>query len=587
MRLLRLAYRHGRGLSWVILSLALVGVFVLGTIGVRKHLAATAPDNTYSLTTQIFFVLQMLGLDWGGIPEPVSWELEIARLLAVLVFLGAVTKALVAFLRRPLERFWLKYFTRQHSIVCGLGDKGSHIAQQLLDRGELVAIVERDEGLSAVAELRNRGAIVVNGDASHSDVLRNIGIHRSRRVIVTCGDDAMNLGVGSLATRSIKAHPDPNSAIVHIHCTDPAAFELFRVAHETPSGNHTAADVKRFNIPENAARLLLEAYPLDRVPVRPDAEDFVQLLILGRSAEAESLLLHAAGLAHCANLSVPRIVVIAPDADRWEKSLRFRFPRIDHACRLSFVGRELCHPETYSELDLLLAEQHALSTILIAPEDEGDALPLAARLPAVAAARGVRVFLRTHLEDTLTGPEKHADAGIEFVTFGNLKDACDLESVLQDGLDRQAKVMHAAYEKKALADGRSPATTPAIRPWASLAETYRQSNRRNADHIPVKLRAIGCVAVSAQGAATSPTSFSAEEVEIMARMEHARWNADRWLDGWQYGPKRDNMLKIHPNLVSWEDLDEATKDYDREAVRQIPAMLAEVGKVVTRSARAS
>lgn len=583
MRLLRLAFRHGRGLSWAFLLLALVGVFVLGTIGVRKHLAATDPEHTYSLTTLVFLVLQMLGLDWGGVPEPVSWELEIARVLAVLVFLGAVAKAVLAFLRRPLEGFWLKYFARNHSIVCGLGDKGARIAQQLLDRGDFVAIVERHEELSAVAELRSRGAIVVTGDAAHADVLRSLSVHRSRRVVVTCGDDGTNLGVGSVAARSSKSKPGKTAPLVHIHCTDPAAFELFKAAQETPSVNHTAADVKRFSIPENAARLLLAAYPLDRLQVRSDSQDFVQLLILGRSPEADSMLLHAAGLAHCANLAAPAITVIAPDADLWEHSLRFRFPRIDNACRLSFVRRELCHPETYAELDRLLSDPKAISTVAIAPDDGRDTLPLAARLPAVAAARGVRVFLRTNLEDTLTCPRNQAGVGIEFVTFDTLDNACDLESVLQEGLDRQAKVMHGAYEKKALADGRSPATTPAIRPWAALAETYRQSNRRNADHIPVKLRAIGRVAEAAPGTGVPAADFTPDEIEIMARMEHTRWNADRWLDGWQFGPTRDNALKIHPNLVSWEELDEKTKDYDREAVRQIPAMLSAISNVITKT----
>jgi hypothetical protein len=583
MRLLRLGYRRIRGLTWLLFAIALVGVFVLGTTGVRQHLAVTEPDQTYSPTTVVFFVLQMLGLDWGAVPEPVSWQLETARVLAVFVFLGAIIKTVLAFLKRPLEGFWLKHLARGHSIVCGLGDKGSRIARQLLDRGELVVVIERNEALSAVDELRKRGAIVVVGDALHPDIMRSTGVARCRRLLATCGDDAMNLGVGAIAAAATKQRAGPAVPTIHVHCMDPVAFDLFRLRDATTAPGETTFETKRFNIPENAARLLLDTHPLDRETIGADSPRFIQLITIGRSSEAESILIHTAALAHCANLSSPRITVIAPDAAHWSESLRFRFPQIMNACALEFVQRDLCHPETRFDIERLLSDENAVSTLVIAPENGQDVLTIAARLPAVAAARGARVFIRTCHTASLLDSSGDTTEGPQFVPFDTLQRACELDLVLQDGLDRQAKVMHAAYEKKALADGRSPITTPSIRPWALLAETYRQSNRRNADHIPVKLRAVGRAAVPANATSRPESAFSAEEIEILARMEHARWNADRWLDGWQFGIPRNDALKIHDNLVPWEHLDERTKDYDREAVRQIPAMLAEVGKVVVAS----
>ena len=81
--------RHLRGLSWVPIGIALVAVFVLGTIGrVEKHLAATDPENPHSKTTIAFFVLQSLGLDWRRCLRADWRELEAARVLAVTVFFG-------------------------------------------------------------------------------------------------------------------------------------------------------------------------------------------------------------------------------------------------------------------------------------------------------------------------------------------------------------------------------------------------------------------------------------------------------------------------------------------------------------------
>jgi hypothetical protein len=121
-----------------------------------------------------------------------------------------------------------------------------------------------------------------------------------------------------------------------------------------------------------------------------------------------------------------------------------------------------------------------------------------------------------------------------------------------------------------------------MRPWEKLSEAYREANRHQADHIPVKLRAVGC-ATAAISDLRSPAEWTDGEVEILAAMEHARWNANRWLEGWRLGP-RDDGRKTHPKLVPWADLDEPTRQYDRDAVRQIPELLKLVGQKVVRLA---
>jgi len=60
-----------------------------------------------------------------------------------------------------------------------------------------------------------------------------------------------------------------------------------------------------------------------------------------------------------------------------------------------------------------------------------------------------------------------------------------------------------------------------------------------------------------------------------ANMEHRRWNADRLLSGWTYGKDRDDELKIHDNLVDWEDLPDGIKNKDIETINNIPKILKE------------
>ena len=52
-------------------------------------------------------------------------------------------------------------------------------------------------------------------------------------------------------------------------------------------------------------------------------------------------------------------------------------------------------------------------------------------------------------------------------------------------------------------------------------------------------------------------------LEAMAKNVHEIWAQERINQGWTYGEKRDDALKHHPCLVSYEDLPEEEKEYDR------------------------
>jgi hypothetical protein len=71
--------------------------------------------------------------------------------------------------------------------------------------------------------------------------------------------------------------------------------------------------------------------------------------------------------------------------------------------------------------------------------------------------------------------------------------------------------------------------------------------------------------------------------EVLAAHVHEAWVALRRADGWVYGPVRDDGLKQHPCLVSYEALPESDKAYDREiALTTLKAVLA-LGYAITRA----
>ncbi len=113
--------------------------------------------------------------------------------------------------------------------------------------------------------------------------------------------------------------------------------------------------------------------------------------------------------------------------------------------------------------------------------------------------------------------------------------------------------------------------------FKALPVEIQYSNIDNSFHIPTKLLSIGYkLRPVKKGYKAVSLHLNEEEIETMAKVEHIRWSWEKRLNGWRYGDKRDNINKIHPSLVPYEELDEYEKEKDRELVRLIPSLLHDI-----------
>jgi hypothetical protein len=148
------------------------------------------------------------------------------------------------------------------------------------------------------------------------------------------------------------------------------------------------------------------------------------------------------------------------------------------------------------------------------------------------------------------------------------------DTLLSSQTEKIAKAIHEQYlnDQK----NRKPATDPSMQPWESLDEGLKDYNRAAASDIPNKLEAIGYDYIPDQGKPV-PVKFSGEQIEKLAEMEHDRWNREKSAAGWTLGPVRDLKKKTTPYLVPWNILPDDIKEWDREAVRNIPQAMAYAG----------
>jgi hypothetical protein len=154
--------------------------------------------------------------------------------------------------------------------------------------------------------------------------------------------------------------------------------------------------------------------------------------------------------------------------------------------------------------------------------------------------------------------------------------------VLRDILfgSSREKLAQAIHEQYLAEQKKGPSSDPALKEWKDLDEDFKESNRRQADHIPEKLRAINCgirPMISEGSDSSGSFKFSDEEVELLAEMEHERWFVERQLAGWCLGVVKNKAEKKSPNMVLWSELKvengKDPRDLDRNAVRNIPDLL--------------
>lgn len=141
-----------------------------------------------------------------------------------------------------------------------------------------------------------------------------------------------------------------------------------------------------------------------------------------------------------------------------------------------------------------------------------------------------------------------------------------------------ARAIHESYRDRQEEKGETRETNASMVPWDQLPENLKESNRRQADHIGIKLKAIGCSIAPMTDWDAKPFKFSKEEIDLMARMEHERWMSERLQAGWTFKEKEKNIeKKTSPDLVPTEKLTEDAKELDQNPVEDLPIYLAKVG----------
>lgn len=592
---------------WVsLLGLALLAG-ILGFVGFRHYFVAR--HETASWLDCVYQTVQLFTLESGDVTGlGVTWELEVARFLAPLVAVSAIVLAMLSFFRTRYDLLRTRSL-RRHIVLCGDDRRAVQLARSLLrtraNRGRVVVITESDDGETGRA-CREAGARLCPGRGTDPETLRRAGVHRAATLVSLYPGDGANVEVAVRARELLVARgrPASNPCRGYFHVIDLASCTLLR-RHLPLRQGQGVLHGSVINVFEAAARKLFEETPLDRCLTDPADARAVRLVVLGFGNLGEAVVLQAARIGHFANGKPLRVSVVAAGAEvRWRR-FRERYPRLGEVCEVEYLPGSLEDPQVLEQVCVWAADPGSLVTIADCVESDApqateaeqarpampgcrameDDVTRALALFTSLNERGVHLVvglarLRT-LRDLLPGTDAKPSSPHCVSALAVLDDVCSQPSILGDEQDALARAIHEDYLAEYGPKDGAPPTRESHKPWLELNEDIRDSSRQQADHLAVKLRALGCraVAIAADAKPAEPFKFTEQDVDLLARMEHARWCGGYRLAGWTYGPgDPDPVRKTHPNLVPWDQLPEAVRDKDRSPVRRIPKLLELVGK---------
>lgn len=580
---MNLVRRYWRGM---LVLLVILMTFVLGYWGLQLHFARQGQCRSFWDIG--YFVLYLFVMEAGEAEGSVPWQLIAARWLGAGVTFWAVLRAsLLLFGERvqaALPNFW-----RRHVVICGLGRKGFQLAEEFRARSWRVAVIEADPDNAHLARCRELGAVVFSGDAADATLLTRARAYRARYVFMMTGNDGTNVA-GAMQLHHMKKERPRDSRLTTcmVHLVDLHLCALFK-QHSLFRDDTDQLEVRVFNAFENAARMLLKEHPLEG----DTAEDFCKqphLAVLGFGKMGQSVALQAAKTAHYASGKPLRITVIDRNAERLSELFLGCYPAFTDLCDTAFIQAEINSVTTIKRLVDWARDEGQRLTVAVCLDEDSESLEAATRLAAQLRGHEVPVYVRmaeiNGLAALFEGQEGNAAWMGLLRPFALICHTCRIETVLEEEQDQLARAIHGAHVKKKSEKGTTDGD-PSMQPWDRLAPTFRDSNRQQADHIPVKLRAVGCCDVAREAPGAAVEAFTEDEVELLAKMEHNRWNAERFLGGWTKGkcaPEDKERLRITPYLVPWEELPNDIQEYDRDAVREIPAHLERIGRKAVRTA---
>lgn len=572
----------------------------------------------------------------ANVPPELRWFSLGVAILGLLLFTGLLISVVSNMLERRVERYRegeIAYPLENHVVVIGFDEMVPMLVRQICSDPRYGNCYVLIQSVQPAAKVRSRihtvldarqerRILVLHAQRNSTEELEKLCTTRACEIFLIgeaneYDHDSLNIdSLQKIVAIHSKAQNCPRIpvSVLFEYQTTYAAFQI----SDLTEGWRKQIDFHPFNFYEEWAKKLLVKrcyeegttkveYPaLDREPITRESDQTVHLVIIGMSRMGVAMGVEAAQLLHFPNFCrdrrlKSRITFIDAVAD---EEMNFFRGRYRHYFDLApSLYRDMEHPDEEhilppnwgygSRTDFLDVEFEFIKGRTEAPavqqllaewaEDPAQQLSIAIclnfppqsmamglYLPDIIYTRNIPVFVRQETSSALLNllnnrlKEEPLNRYSHVFPFGILANSFDLDR----RNTRRAQLVNYIYETGHAYN--SPSDSELQTRWDKLSVAHQWSNFYCADSVDIKLRSLGF-------GATPPVWLTEAQIELMAEVEHNRWNMEKLLLGYRKPTPEEEILCqdkavrdmykkklfVHPDIRPYCELDKMTKGYDR------------------------
>lgn len=550
-------------ISWYLMAISAI----LATTGYVLYY--TINGIAFDFSDLAYAVIQLFLLESNLDFKPINLPLNIARFLAPASLATAVIQGMLNLFSDKIRLNRIKSY-KEHIIIYGDSVNNLRLAKDPQVSAKRYVLV--NAGLSDENEDDDDSyrMLHMNVEQLNRQALKKIGFYASRYFIVSCESDTRSLMVARELALNIEAEELVKPIDVILVFNNPEwaeyGYEL-GITEQVKSelSNHKYLKFRYLNYKDTAIRRIMHLHAPDIYsPVISVAEAQKSICIIGYNKITERLLMNLALNSHYINHQKLKVYLFADNQDGFD----------DFAVKYQL---------TFTlDIDTLKANEinefSGNAAAVYITEEEDSKILFA--FSVLRRNRAIQKIPRIFISDTdQTAASLIRDENTCFINLAD--EASVFSNLIDESIDKLAQTIHGDY---LLNLQQINPDIPTHRPWDILPDEIRNRNRQQADHMWIKLRSLGCIAVPLDNAGNAYELQHDERLEALSKAEHNRWCAYLYCNGWKLGEKRDDAHKIHTDLVPYEDLSEPIKQYDRNAILNMPHLLHQTGyKIVKKT----
>ncbi len=562
-------------IKWIIIATAWLLSLCLGYYGFTLYSADTG--LSLPITEKIYRTIQLIGLESGAMEEAPNLALEISRFFLPGLTAFTALQALSVLFREQAQ--WLQLWRlKDHCIVCGLGRRGAFFVNDLLADGQHLVVIDKNIDDVSANNYRQRGAIVLSGDATESETLLSARIIKSRNIVCLLGEDQENLRIAHLAYQLSKDFQKELNCIIHLSSQD--LLSLVKRSELTLSSSDPFS-LETFNLYRRAANQIIQR---DSGWNSGAASLPKHLLLIGLGRLGQNIVLQAGYRWFTLdNEEKLTITVLDLDAEGKVQHLINHQPELNNFVDFQPINIDLNAQNSVIDVLKRIEGLESISRVYLCISNAVLSLKISLALRERNPFTNIPFFVRVEKASGLADLFKTPIVGVsdigELRLFDIHEETCSVDLVMGGAHELLARQLRENYLRS---QNTSEADALLSLSWDQLSEAEKEANRGQASRIYRLLKSNNYQLSPRQRWDARNFSFSKEEVEQMAQHEHQLWCHWKRSIGWEYGPYRDDQLKTNPDLVPWEELPQIERKKNTDFIRALPRLLADMGFEIVR-----